>query len=141
MIPLLYFYVISARSTLQGQAPESGPDALYRGEFENYSLPGYPDGPPADDADPPPVQENRRRLHPTYREPAYQPRRTFSEAISDTVPRLCVASYAFIMSVWNFEVRIQLHHLVFLHIFRHALVQGDVVQFYREWFVEISSLV
>ena len=45
------------------------------------------------------------------------------------------------MSVWHFEVRIQLQHLVLLHVFRHVLVQGEVVQFWRDWIVAISGLV
>lgn len=139
-ISLLYFYSPSIRSTSRRKAHVFGPEALYR-PYEDNPLPGYPRGPPSDDTDPPPIQRNRKRIHPTYRESAYQPRRTFYEAVSDTLLRMYAGCRPFVSSIWYFEVRIQLQNLVLLHILRSVLLHGQVFQFYRDWIVSIGSLV
>ncbi|CAA9961066.1 hypothetical protein PTMSG1_04450 [Pyrenophora teres f. maculata] len=128
-IPSLYFYITSAESTSRGYTNAYEPEVLHRDESPEYLLRDSPEGTPVDNAEPPP------------HEPAEPPGRTFTEAISDTVPRMISGFYAFVLSVWHFEVTIELRHLVFLHIVRQLIDYGAVVAFYRDWFVLVCGLL
>jgi hypothetical protein len=94
----------------------------------------------------------RMRLHTTFREPAYQPRRTFREALEDTGPRLLKSWGGFILETICFQIasRFTMRILQFTYVamsgeevndnFVHVYVV-NLVRFYNDWAVGLASIV
>ncbi|KAI2480412.1 hypothetical protein Ptr902_08593 [Pyrenophora tritici-repentis] len=143
-ISSLYFYINSVESTSRRYTKAYGSEALYRGKSPDYLLRGSSseyeedseysedsedsEGYPVDVAD------------PNHGNPAW-PRRTFIEAISDTVPRMVFGFFAFLSSALYFEVNIKLGHLLFLRFIRNILNFRWIVTFYRDWIVVILGVI
>ncbi|KAI4626933.1 uncharacterized protein J4E87_004274 [Alternaria ethzedia] len=98
-----------------------------------------------------PSRSRRVRLHTTYRESAYQPRRTFREALGDTGPRLLKRWGAFALETLCFQITSR----VMMRIAQAAYeaMSGEevndnfvhmyvmyVLRFYKDWTVGLSSI-
>jgi len=93
----------------------------------------------------------RVRLHTTYRESAYQPRRTFREALGDTGCRLFKRWGAFTLETLCFQITIRIMMRVAQAAYEamsgqevndnlvHMYVMY-VLRFYKDWTVGLSSI-
>ena len=93
----------------------------------------------------------RVRLHTTYRESAYQPRRTFREALGDTGPRLLKRWGAFALETLCFQITSRI--MMRIAQAAYEAMSGEevndnfvhmyvmhVLRFYKDWTVGLSSI-
>ncbi|KAI1671242.1 hypothetical protein L13192_04599 [Pyrenophora tritici-repentis] len=152
-ISSLYFYINSVESTSRRYTKAYGSEALYRGKSPDYLLRGSSseyeeDSEYSEDSEDSEYSEDSEDSEgypvdvadPNHGNPAW-PRRTFIEAISDTVPRMVFGFFAFLSSALYFEVNIKLGHLLFLRFIRNILNFRWIVTFYRDWIVVILGVI
>jgi hypothetical protein len=92
-------------------------------------------------------RHKRQRLHNTFREPTYQPRRTFREAFEDTLPRVLESWTMFVFRTMFYQITSRI--TVFIIERAYEVITGqemnvdvyimNILRFYWDWATGMSG--
>ncbi|KAG9193019.1 hypothetical protein G6011_03054 [Alternaria panax] len=98
--------------------------------------------------DPIDFRHKRRRLHTTFRESTYQPRRTFREAFEDTLPRMLEGWTRFVLGTAFYQITSRITIFIIARAFEATKGERmdvdayvtNVLRFYWDWAAGMSRL-